>query len=61
MSPAKRKPGRPKKAARDKRQVVPIRLSPTEQKAVGRAAEAAGQPRAVWMRDALLRAAGVSP
>jgi uncharacterized protein (DUF1778 family) len=59
MATVKRKPGRPRLAASERRaEVVTLRLQPVEREAVERAAKRAGVRLSDWMRDALLAAAG---
>lgn len=56
----KKKVGRPKKSAADKRSYVrSICLSAEERDAIVRAAEAAGVPPTRWMRERLVEAAAV--
>jgi len=55
-----RKPGRPKLPKGEARTaVLPVRLRPSELRALERAAERADSPVGVWARDALREAAGI--
>ncbi|MHC4138111.1 MAG: plasmid mobilization protein [Planctomycetota bacterium] len=55
---AKKKGGRPRKRASERRSVTPsLRLTPGEAELIQTAADAKGLPVTQWMREALLRAA----
>ena len=53
----KKKLGRPKLKAKERKEIVPMRLSAVELKLLKVAAE--GRPLTTWMRETLLAAAGV--
>lgn len=55
--PPKRPQGRPA-MGEDKRQLIAMRMAPAELEAIRAAADRAGLPYTVWMRQTCLRAAG---
>lgn len=54
MTNKKRKAGRPKLPANQRRAVVPVRLSRAEREPLEKAAKEQGAPLSTWIREALL-------
>lgn len=58
MTARKKRPGRPRKGSADKKSAsLLLRLSPGEREGFGEAADVAGVPLTVWIRERLRRVA----